>query len=211
MRQPREFRDWFGIGTLIIGVFTGTRTGGAETLITAPDAVIVRAYTTGITAAPFAAAHEQAAVILRAAGITVRWVDCNLMTAEARCARPPNGNELILRVVWVGSSPRHRNMPLGEALIDMREKAGSLATVYADRVTALAHTAGVDPADVMARAIAHELGHLLLGTNQHTEHGLMRPVWSGSDLRRNQAGDWRFSGDEATAMQRGVIGRAFGQ
>jgi hypothetical protein len=41
--------------------------------------------------------------------------------------------------------------------------------------------------------MAHEIGHLLLGTNSHSESGLMRELWALKDLMRGHPDDWLFS------------------
>src|SRR6185503_14952467 len=78
---------------------------------------------------------------------------------------------------------------LANSALSQREKSrliGSLiAKVYPDRVASLARGAGADPADLLARAIAHEIGHLLMGNSRHSARGLMRAVWSREELRRN--------------------------
>ena len=43
-------------------------------------------------------------------------------------------------------------------------------------VGAVAAQAEADPSLVLGRAIAHELGHLLIGTTRHSTHGLMRAL-----------------------------------
>jgi len=72
----------------------------------------------------------------------------------------------------------------------------------------MARDAGIDSAELLGRTMAHEVGHLLLGTNQHGPHGLMRASWSGADLRRNRATQWLFDGQEAEAMRQGLARRA---
>ena len=41
---------------------------------------------------------------------------------------------------------------------------------------------------VLATAIAHELGHMLLPDGKHARAGLMRPLWDGNDFRLAGAG-----------------------
>ena len=48
---------------------------------------------------------------------------------------------------------------------------------------------------------AHELGHLLLGTAGHGDHGVMRAGWSVQDLRRSAVTEWRFSSDEGARLR----------
>ena len=50
-----------------------------------------------------------------------------------------------------------------------------------------------DVATLLGRAIAHELGHLLLGTPQHGRFGVMRAIWSSQMVRNSRPAEWRFS------------------
>ena len=95
---------------------------------------------------------------------------------------------------------------LGFALVDVDAGAGLLATVYADRVRVMAQSAGIDEAELLGRAMAHEVGHLLLGTNGHAAHGLMRASWSSVDLRGHRV-QWFFNGKEGEAMRSGIASR----
>jgi hypothetical protein len=161
----------------------------------------------------FAAASGTAGATLAAAGLHVTWLDCgatpNHEPAPALCTYPLRRDEVVLRVV---TSPiaagRRQDSTLGDAHVDGAARAGFIATVYSDRVVALARRAGVDTAGLMGRAMAHEIGHLLIGTHDHATRGLMRPSWSHRDLRRNRPVDWAFSGSEAWAMTRALQARA---
>jgi hypothetical protein len=93
---------------------------------------------------------------------------------------------------------------LGYSLVDTRLRAGALATVYVDRVAALAAAFRLDVRTLLARAIAHEVGHLLLGTANHAPAGLMRAVWSQHALRHERPGDWIFTPRDAQAMRDAV-------
>ena len=55
----------------------------------------------------------------------------------------------------------------GYALVDGEAQGGRLATIFADRVTAAALRLHVNRPTLMGRMLAHELGHLLLGSNSH--------------------------------------------
>jgi hypothetical protein len=41
--------------------------------------------------------------------------------------------------------------------------------------------------------MAHEIGHLLLGSTAHSATGLMREVWTDEELQRNRPEDWVFA------------------
>ena len=179
----------------------------------ARTSIVVRTYTRPESAGDIQTARETATAILSRARIRAEWLECGLPAGTAgaaldACARPIRWNELLVRIVSAGSVESHPAADtLGFALVDAASGRGSLATVYADRVNALAHGAGADIAVLLGRTIAHEVGHLLLGTNRHAPHGLMRASWAGADLRRNRATQWLFDGSEAEAMRCGIAGR----
>jgi hypothetical protein len=79
-----------------------------------------------------------------------------------------------------------------------------LATIFLDRVEALSAKAGADSGQLLGRAMAHEIGHLLLGTTHHADRGLMRGVWSTIDLQKDQPLDWMLSAEEGTLMRRAL-------
>jgi len=80
---------------------------------------------------------------------------------------------------------------------------GTLATVFTDRIRSLAAEIKMADGELLGRAIAHEIGHLLLGTTHHSSTGLMRGHWSS----RGQEEDWRFTGGESEEMRLGLAAR----
>lgn len=54
---------------------------------------------------------------------------------------------------------------------------GTTAYVFSDRVNAFAEAHRLSVAEVLAAALAHEVGHLLLPPNAHTPDGIMRASW----------------------------------
>jgi hypothetical protein len=176
-------------------------------------AMVVRTYTQPEWELDLGSARRTAAVILDRAGIHVSWRECGLPTdsthASDECARPLAGNEVVVRVQRsVADDGRPHADTLGFAYVDPGTGRGSLATVYADRVRAMAQRAGVDRRELLGRAIAHELGHLLLGTLRHAADGLMRATWSSADLRRNLALHWLFGSREGEAMRSELASRS---
>lgn len=136
---------------------------------------------------------------LVAAHIDVAWLNCDAVS----CDDPPGAQELVVRLVRSNDSPEAAlSLELGYASIDRRERSGVLATLYVDRVERMAEFSAVDTASLLGRAIAHELGHLLLATHAHSATGLMRATWSSSDIRRNDGGDWVLTPKEAAAIRR---------
>ena len=177
--------------TLLAAGLAGASPRGAVIL----DSLSVRIYdNAGVLAAGRARAIKRATDILGRADIAVDWRDCPAggVLARAVCAAPPERGELAVRLV---RSPKNDPNPraLGTALIDKSTGTGTLATVFVDRVAAMAHQGKQDQWTMIGGVMAHEIGHLLLGTNSHSETGLMREIWTLKDLTRNRPEDWLFS------------------
>ncbi len=157
----------------------------------------VRVYdNTGVPPDARASALAVVHAILKDAGIAVTWREDD---------NAPTRGEVIVRIVTAPAEALPG--PLGFSLIDVERRAGTLATVYADRVTKLAELSRTDPGQLLGRAMAHEIGHLLLGTTRHADRGLMRGVWTSVELHRGQAWDWSLSREDVARMRRGLVAR----
>jgi hypothetical protein len=173
--------------------------------------------------APFAHAQTVDSVPRAHSQVTVRLYDTAqlsprimnaALTAAARALsgavdaswRYPGGTdaresgELVVRLGRCRESATS-GFVLGEAVIDLALGTGVHATVYVDRVEAMAERAKSEMAPLLGRAIAHEVGHLLLRTNSHSASGLMRANWTPENVRRNQAGDWLLTKDDIDAIR----------
>ena len=114
---------------------------------------------------------------------------------------PPAGGDLLVRLARAASQDTTLKKldthfavrALGNSLIDASTGSGTLATVFVDRVESVAQQAKADRWAMMGRVMAHEIGHLLLGTSTHSDTGLMREVWTLAEMTRNRAQDWMFS------------------
>jgi hypothetical protein len=164
--------------------------------------VVVRVYdANGVMAGTNQVALDLARKTLEAASIDVIWRLC--ATTPSSCNAPMAPGELAIRIVRSPVPPRFLGaLPLGDAMLDTRSGHGVLATIYVDRVEWLAHQAGADSRSLLGRAIAHELGHLLLATTTHGPVGLMRALWSQDEVRRGHASDWAFAPTELAAIRR---------
>ena len=83
---------------------------------------------------------------------------------------------------------------LGRAVPDI-----SRAWVFTNRVIAITKMRSIDPNLLLARVVAHEIGHLLLESRAHAAHGIMR---AGLDV--NGVGFYRFTENQAAEMRDAV-------
>ena len=164
--------------------------------------VVVRLYDMqGVHADTLSAARDTAVRILKHADIDLRWQDCP-------CNRPAGPVELMIRVAR--SNQGAEPASLGFSYVDLDRKAGTLATIFADRVHSLAVASRTDEGELLGRAMAHEIGHLLLGTRDHTRNGLMRGRWTSIELTQNRPLDWMLSHDDGAHLRQALMRRILG-
>jgi len=86
---------------------------------------------------------------------------------------------------------------------------GDMASVFYGRVEDFASDAdfnGNEMPLILGDVMAHELGHLLLGTNSHSPAGIMRANWDREHVRRAFRGCEIFSPQES-ALIRATVAR----
>lgn len=165
-------------------------------MLAAALAVTIRVYDLyGLPADTRQEALAITAEALAHAGVEAIIVDCSAKPALAACKVGLGEGELILRILRLPKEGAHT---LGDAIVRGENGPSIIATVYATAIAQRARRTGSNMATIVGRVSAHELGHLLLGSNLHAAHGLMRPSW---DLQRVDRGDWDFTVDDAATIR----------
>ena len=198
---------WKAVGALAAIICAAPATGMAQT-------VTIRTYNNfGVSAEDLAAARPHVEAVFTNAGVVVSWVDCwyrdkEVAEAAEHCRQPLKADEVILRLQAANLLPGRRYVSMGFALVNIAEGVPFLATVFADLVRSVSRDAHLDYRLLLGRAIAHEIGHLLLDTNRHADAGLMRAGWSATELRANSATDWTFAANEANIIRAAAMMRS---
>ena len=83
---------------------------------------------------------------------------------------------------------------------------GPFADVFFDRFKTL-RSENVRPveASMLGHVMAHEIGHLLLGSNAHSRHGIMQARWKRDQLRSIATGGLLFTPEQAVEMRSKVL------
>src|SRR5689334_22737892 len=176
----------------------------------ATQRIVVRSYNTiGLPLPMLDHAESTAGGLLHEAGIDSSWRNCRTNNgpsseSDDMCGDVLNPSEVIVRIVRTPRAITDVEV-LGYSHVDAYRRQGTLATVFADRVRALAPALRIDESTLLGRAITHEVGHLLLGTLDHSDTGLMRGAWN--TLSRHPF-DWLFSSAEASRMRAGLEARS---
>jgi hypothetical protein len=158
----------------------------------------------GIAPATRLRAEQEAGRILKEAGIFPLWVHIG---SEEQTDLPAGA--IGVRVLPEAGSMHDPNA-LGVALA--LGPGAVYATIFFDRVCARAadpvlSKAGASLAMLLGHVIAHEIGHLLLGTNSHSRNGLMSASWDLGDMRAIARGRLSFWPDESAKMRAEVARR----
>jgi hypothetical protein len=147
----------------------------------------------GVESSVLRNAEREAGRMFDAAGIEIQWVNC----AETHeCQRILGPKEFVLHIVPAGNT--RSDFVFGEAFLG-EDGRGQYTDVFFDR---LRQTQGdVDLAMLLGAVSAHELGHLLLGSNAHSNIGIMEPKWGADGLRRVGMGMLLFTREQARLIQ----------
>ena len=162
--------------------------------------ITVRVYDLyGLPADQKAKALALAAATLAEANVTANWIDCSRDAqgvAPPACVEVLQQGELVLRIMDRTDRGSHI---LGTAIVQKDADGPSvIASVYAASVAERSAKSGVPIVTIMGRVTAHEIGHLLLGTNSHTKAGIMRAAW---DVKQPHLYDWRFTSADAAKIR----------
>jgi hypothetical protein len=175
-------------------VVDGTRP--ADIAATAPVPVLVYSTVVDLGADDQRLALAVANEALATASVSIVWTVCT----PGSCLSPVPA-ALKIRIVQSPADSGASAHLLGHALIDPQTQSGELATVFVDRTQRLASELGIDDRVLLGRTIAHELGHLLMGTATHAGAGLMREVWLRDELVGTRPNDWAFDALDAAAIR----------
>ena len=152
-----------------------------------------------------AAAEDQAREIFRRAGLETAWLNCSpkleLEKLEPGSCYFSDTTHLTLKISphAMNAQFRNRNDVLGTAYPD-EKGAGYFAYVFYDRIQELAQRRRLGHA-LLADVMAHEIGHLLLGSTSHSASGIMCAHWNYEQLRNVSEGAMAFVPGQSRIMR----------
>jgi hypothetical protein len=166
-------------------------------------------------------AQKQAAAVLDRAGVTTRWLNCLPAVGvekDPACREPKGPTDLVLRTLSRSMAQKLEipasDLRFGYALQAGKGRFGSIAGVFPYRVEELAkETARYLDISAAFRAVllgylmAHEIGHLLLGSGSHSFRGIMRARWEKQDLEAAAQGSLGFTARQGEQMREQIRDR----
>ena len=156
-----------------------------------------------------AGAQETASYIFAKSGIDIRWMPCGRedesVEERSACSQPEFPDHLDMHIV--NSCPHLPGSVFGISYVSP-EGIGTQADVFYVKVAAFRQSPA-ELSTLLGYAMAHEVGHLLLGSNSHSPTGLMRADWRTKELIGIAQGGLVFSDEQAQRMKAKLATFAF--
>jgi hypothetical protein len=168
-----------------------------------PPAIAVLAYNyAGVPADVLATAREKVSAVFEKAGVGIVWAE-PLSAAAADGATPaecrrPFSIQVMIRARQAKWEPGRKRI-MGVALAASDERA--VLSLFYDAVVDVARRYLSRRDDILAVALAHEIGHVLLPPPSHTSTGVMQAGWEGDDIRHAIIGSLAFTEAQAHAIR----------
>jgi hypothetical protein len=169
----------------------------------------------GVSSATLQHTLEETSCVLADAGLHAMWEPgvADLleghsveMTATSIGARRRLDDRCYLVVRFEkGLPPTARPGVLGFAV--PAATYGVHVSIFYDRIEKIAPWLLIPLHRILGNVLAHEIGHVLLGSSEHSERGIMKAVWTKADYQRLAERFLEFLPREALAMRNEVSRR----
>jgi hypothetical protein len=151
-------------------------------------------------------AKGQAAGIFAKAGVRVAWTVVSQKLGRGRTKADNSDGDFPLRILpaFMAARCNYKTQALGESVVSPGPQGalpGGTANVFYDHVKEVSTLWDMFPGEILGDAMAHELGHLLLGPG-HSREGIMKARWTSRDLELGKLGKLGFSTEQLKALQR---------
>ena len=175
----------------------------AGTVQGASQAVDVVIYLTGADLGP--GSEYRARTVLKGVfariGIRISWVHDKPKTAGL-------SEDPVVVQVLIASEPSHKVHADALAYTGavQKKEEESKITVLWNRIQ-LRADGSADEAQLLAHVLAHEIGHILKGTNGHADTGVMKAHWVPRDLGTMKSHALEFTAADVCLMKEELIRR----
>jgi len=159
----------------------------------------------GVPASELVQAERAASWTLHQAGLEVLWINCGGPSEPspkgASCREAIALRHLQLRIIR-----RSRGLPqsvFGVSYLDA-DGSGCNSDIFLEPIQELRRQQNyqLNLGTLLGHVAAHEIGHLLLGTNAHSRSGIMRADWHQAELDSAARRQLLFTEEQARSMRR---------
>ena len=159
-----------------------------------------------VPANAMASAEATAARIFRSARLKIHWALCtssaNFTPDTAACEEVAFPSHLHVRIL-----SRSRNLTGSTFGLSYLSAAGigCYADIFFVPISELHARSGQEVGPILGHVLAHEVAHLLLGTNSHSDAGIMRAQWQRKELLWVDKSELLFTQEQSQVMRRRLL------
>ncbi len=179
---------------IFLALFTSYASGSRQSSVVVVTVDIFN--DAGVASSVLRNSELEAGRIFRAAHIDIRWRDCTpaqgRSEADPACRVLRSPSHLTLRIV-PGSKEETRDI-FGTAFL-AADGTGCYSDVFYGSVEKL-RSQRHDVGRVLGYVMAHEIGHLLIGSHAHSPWGIMCANWHDEQLRLLEMGNLLFTAEQ---------------
>lgn len=180
------------VGAALVAFLSCARSASAQTALAAKAGFVENPQVTvsvyddaRVSDETLARGEGEAAKIFSRAGLEVKWLNCTATQRDGcGAAQDDVGSGVHLDLRITPKTPGSlSDIAFGVAYLGS-DGSGRYGDVFWKRVMDLEKNSKGDVALLLGSVMAHEMGHLLLGSNAHAVSGIMRGQWEHGELRR---------------------------
>jgi hypothetical protein len=190
-----------GLAVLAFGIFPKTLSAREDTQSSIVNLTISVFNDAGVEQSVWLQAQGRATEIMRHSGISLTWLACGssaIRMPDSNCSAISYPAHLSVRLV-PKASPVKGDI-FGQTFQDAAGE-GNYVLIYYASMKAFRAATTVSTGELLGCVIAHELGHLLLGTASHSPAGLMSGVWQDAELQQAVHHNLYFTSGEGDRMR----------
>ncbi len=193
-------------------LFASPRPVQAETGVEAAGVTVLLYNDAGVPEAVLWPAQQEARRVFHSARIHLRWLNCGLVEdpaasssrqAIADCGQVWGANVFVMHLV--GDSKNFKTDVFGMAFLNPGG-LGRYCDVFYDRIERMHQESSASLSRLLGNVAAHELGHLLLGSNSHAPLGIMSAQWREKEMRQMGMGGLLFTAQQQAKMRANIAG-----
>jgi hypothetical protein len=172
-------------------MLASTSAASAQSAQEAAPALTVRVQVTDyakLSPKELATAEAQATAAYRMVGLDLIWSSAPLGSepGDSTVSEPIDVHVVIVPRDMAEKKCHGQGLGdsvMGTAISGATEARGRIAYIFFNRIERIAVSQQTPVARGLGHVIAHEVGHLLIGVDSHSDQGLMQPNWNPRESR----------------------------
>ena len=180
---------------IVLALYTTYVSSSSKSLLTAVTVDVFN--DAGVASPVLKSAEVEAQRIFEAAHIRILWRDCTPAQdkgeVDPACHALRAPNHLSLRIVR--GSLRENDDVFGVAFLGA-DGTGAYSDVFYCSVEKLRNAEHSNLGRILGHVMAHEIGHLLIGSHAHSAWGIMAAKWHDQELQRLEMGRLLFTAEQ---------------